>query len=435
MRNVKDGEVKKLEYHLQTAKGMICIRNRSKVFKRDAKGTPTHVLSILQDITHEVQLRNQLEERTQYAETIIDASVDQIFVLDTSFRIIAWNKKSEEKTGVKKETAIGRNFFDLFPKLADDTLIHDSYQDAMAGHYVQLPPKKAIYSGGVYERFYIPLKNAEGKTHAVLTIVHDISGMVSQSEELKELNKTLKQKNKELEQKNEEITHFSFVASHDLKEPLRKIHIFSNWLLEQEAEHLTDAGKSYAAKIAEAVKRMEWLIEDILVLTKIHSDKYNKDDVDLNEVLGDVKQDMAEQLLQTKATIEAVALPQIKGNKNQVFYLFKNIISNAIKFQHPDNKPQIKITSSVVKEKEGQTDEPVHKFLKLSFADNGFGFDSKYAKKIFQVFQRLHGRYEFEGTGIGLAICKKIMDNHHGFITADSEEGKGAVFHCYFPVL
>jgi len=252
--------------------------------------------------------------------------------------------------------------------------------------------------------------------------------------ELDELNQSLEQKNTELEQKNEEITSFAFVASHDMKEPLRKIHTFSDWLMVQETAQLSDKGKSLVEKINSAVNRMEILIEDILVLTKIHSDQRRKDDVNLNKVLQDVFDDMFETILLTQAGIHADELPIIKGNSNQIFYLFKNLIGNAIKFQKPGNVPQIQITAEIVAGEETNLSNPFNEYGKISFVDNGFGFDQRYAKKIFQVFQRLHGKHEFEGTGIGLAICKKIMENHDGMITVVSEQGKGSTFSCYFPL-
>jgi len=155
--------------------------------------------------------------------------------------------------------------------------------------------------------------------------------------------------------------------------------------------------------------------------------------VKLNKILKWAFDDMFEQITQTQTGIHSGELPTIKGNSNQIYYLFKNLISNAIKFQKPGNTPEIKITSEIVGG-ELCTPHPHNEYVKISFADNGFGFDQRYSKKIFQVFQRLHGKHEFEGTGIGLAICKKIMENHGGMIDVVSELGKGSVFSCYFPL-
>jgi light-regulated signal transduction histidine kinase (bacteriophytochrome) len=179
---------------------------------------------------------------------------------------------------------------------------------------------------------------------------------------------------------------------------------------------------------------MEQLIDDILVLTKIHSDIHKEENVDLNNVLKQVMDEMSDQIRETRTTVNSKKLPVIKGNSNQIFYLFKNLISNAIKFQKPGSVPEVTITSEIVNGNEVPISEAREEYLKISFIDNGFGFDKRYAKKIFQVFQRLHGKHEFEGTGIGLAICKKIMENHNGTIAVESEQGRGSVFNCFFPV-
>lgn len=433
MMEAVDGEVGMIEYRLHTVRGTTWVRNKSKAFKRSSDGIPTHLISVIQDFTEEVALRKELEERTHYAETIFEASVNQMLVLDKDFRILSWNRRSEEITGIKKEVAIGHGFFELFPKLKEDVVIYGAFQAAATGQLVQLPPKRALYTNGIYERFFLPLKNSQGETTAILLMVHDVSKMVKQSSELLELNKTLEKKNKELAQKQEEILHFSFVASHDLKEPLRKLYMFSDWLLQNELDQLSETGHGYLERMKEAVLRLELLIEDILVLTKIHADSHIADTTDLQEVLTKAKDELQAELNKSGAKIEADNLPVLKGNANQLLYLFKNLLSNSLKFQAKGNRPHIQITAAQVDGHEiGKGDD---EFLKLSFNDNGLGFDSRYTKKIFQVFQRLHTRHHFEGTGIGLAVCKKIMDNHNGYITANSSEGNGATFHCYFPLV
>ncbi|MGN6402164.1 MAG: sensor histidine kinase [Flavisolibacter sp.] len=427
-----------MDYRLKTKNGKtLWVRNRSKVFKRNTIGRATHMLSVLQDFTEEVQLRNQLIERSQYAEAIIDANIDRMFVYDKSFTILAWNKRSEAVLGIKKEQAVGRSLQELFPKLWADEALLNAFHKALEGEFVYLPAKRAIYANGYFERFYVPLKNSEGETYAVLNIIHDVSEMVFHSEELKELNKTLERKNKELEEKNEEISSFAFIASHDLKEPLRKLYTFSDWLLQRETEGLSETGKNYAKKIANSVKRMDMLIEDILILAKIDADKKTPNAIDLNAVLEAVIGEMKEYVKQRGAEIIAEPLPVIMANDNQIFYLFKNLLSNAIKFQAPGSQPVVKIKAEQIESSEinmakatAATD-----YFRVSFADNGVGFEAKYAKKIFQVFQRLHGNKEYEGTGMGLAICRKIMENHSGFIAVESEPGKGSVFSCYFPIL
>ena len=216
---------------------------------------------------------------------------------------------------------------------------------ALKGTFRHIPERRSIYGQGYSEMFFIPLKNAKGQADSVLLLAHDITRRILAAEELKELNKTLAQKNRELEEKSEEISSFAFVASHDLKEPLRKIHTFSDWLIQRESAHLSETGNRYAEKIVAASKRLTILIDDIMVLTKINSDKQRLTDIDLNIILERSKEELASEIENSKAIIVADELPVIKANDNQVFHLFNNLLSNAIKFQKPGNKPLINITA------------------------------------------------------------------------------------------
>ena len=178
---------------------------------------------------------------------------------------------------------------------------------------------------------------------------------------------------------------------------------------------------------------MESLIDDIQVLMHVHSDTEKFQDVDLSEVINETIKDLEENY--TDFEIEAPLLPILKANRNQVFLLCRNLIENAIKFRNPGTKAKIIITSVFLgsDDKPVKADEPGN-YFRLSFSDDGPGINEKYFKKIFQIFQQLPGEEVFSGTGMGLAICRKIMENHGGFIKLESGEGKGTVFHCYFPV-
>ncbi len=437
MRSAEGSAIRTIEYRLQTPRGLLWIRDRSKVFKRDKEGHPTHLLSVLQDLTKEMELRNQMLERSRYAETIIDSSIDRIMVYDADFNIIGWNKRSELGTGMSKEQMMGKNFFELFPRVTEDKVLTKAFRAAAAGNYTHVLARKGVYSPAFYEHFFISLKKEDGTTYAVLHTMHDVSHMVHQKEELRELNRILAQKNKELEEKSEEIGSFAFIASHDLREPLRKLHTFSDWLLQREGDRMSETGKNFIKKIALSVRRMDMLIEDVLTLAKIGSDRKREIKIDLNAVLERVVGNMKDYLREKGAELIVDVLPVISGNDNQIFYLFRNLISNAVKFQPPGNQPVVKIVFEQVEgSTEGYADPvPPGNYHKISFIDNGLGFEEHYFKKIFQVFQRLHNIEEYEGTGMGLAICRKIMENHNGYIRVKSQPGKGSVFCCYFPIV
>lgn len=230
--------------------------------------------------------------------------------------------------------------------------------------------------------------------------------------------------NKELTRSNEELQQFASVASHDLKEPLRKIQTFSDFIAENYGDQLQGA-RTYFEKIQHASSRMQTLIEDLLTFSRIGSPQ-NIQKINLNQVVNDVIADLEVQITNKSAIIRVDNLPQIEGSATQIRQLFQNLISNALKFQKKEETPIVEITA------EFDSTWNRHKIL---VKDNGIGFDEKYLDRIFTIFQRLHSRNEYEGTGIGLAVCKKIVEVHNGFLTATSKPGNGAVFIINLPAL
>lgn len=263
-------------------------------------------------------------------------------------------------------------------------------------------------------------RDARGNVTHLLSVLQDVTETKASERVLKTLNANLEKKAQELESANEEITSFAFVASHDLKEPLRKIHTFTNLLLTQETM-LSEAGRKNLEKLDSSVNRLNLLINDVLTLTKVHVENEKPAPTDLNRLLERLQREM--QGAWAGATIEVGSLPAILGMENQLFYLFKNLISNGVKFQEKGNVPLIQIAAL---QEDG--------YQKITVSDNGIGIEPDYHKKIFEIFRRLHSRTEYEGTGMGLSICKKIMEKHGGKITVESSPGKGTVFTCWFPL-
>jgi light-regulated signal transduction histidine kinase (bacteriophytochrome) len=253
--------------------------------------------------------------------------------------------------------------------------------------------------------------------------------------ELSKAERALKIQNSELEKINNELSAFAHVASHDLQEPLRKIQTFSDRIIKTEGQHLTETASGYINKIQNASSRMRGLIQDILIYSKTNNSTTEKEKVDLNDIIRDVVLEFEVKIEEQNAVIDCVgALPTVEVRKFQFHQLFLNLISNALKFSRSGIHPYIKITSSVAPADEVQdlaTSDDY--YYKITITDNGIGFDKQYADSIFEMFNRLHTKQEYEGTGIGLAICKKIVERHRGKIQAEGLPGSGATFNIYLP--
>jgi light-regulated signal transduction histidine kinase (bacteriophytochrome) len=241
----------------------------------------------------------------------------------------------------------------------------------------------------------------------------------------------------ELARSNAELQQFASVASHDLQEPLRKIQAFGNRLKDKYGETLADQGRDYLDRMQNAAGRMQALIDDLLILSRITTKAQPFIPVNLTQVTQEVLSDLEVRIQQTGARVEVGELPTIHADPVQMRQLLQNLISNALKF-HRDGEPQIvKIYSRQLVTPEGNQpieSSPVPELCQIIVEDNGIGFDEKYLDRIFNVFQRLHGRSEYEGTGMGLAICRKIAERHGGTITAKSTPGEGATFIVTLPL-
>lgn len=246
----------------------------------------------------------------------------------------------------------------------------------------------------------------------------------------------IEERNLELERNNKELASFNYVASHDLQEPLRKIQTFISRLEEKERDKLSNNGKLYIDRIKSSSGRMRSLIDDLLQFSRTNKSEESFEDANLNFLLETAKHDLAEIINDKRAVISSDKMPSMKVIPFQIKQLFLNLISNSLKYSRENVNPVIRITYS-------QTDAsflPKLKYSKfksyhtITVQDNGIGFEQSYADQIFILFNRLHGKNEYSGTGIGLSICKKIVENHHGYITAQGELNQGSTFTVYIPV-
>ena len=246
---------------------------------------------------------------------------------------------------------------------------------------------------------------------------------------------SLEQQNIELEASNKELEAFNYAASHDLQEPLRKIQTFVSRLSDKEYQNLSDSGKEFMVRINNSVERMRILIDDLLKYSKTTKTDKNFESINLNDLLENAKSDLLQSIEEKNAFIESQKLPIIKVIPFQIQQLFANMIGNSLKYSKEDTYPRIKIScKKVIAADEEQIPKMTKdKFYKITFKDNGIGFEQEYAEKIFILFNRLHNKNEYAGTGIGLAICKKIVENHKGFIFAKGKPNIGAIFTIYLP--
>jgi signal transduction histidine kinase len=247
-------------------------------------------------------------------------------------------------------------------------------------------------------------------------------------QKIKDLNRQLLETVDRLESANKELDRFAFMASHDLQEPLRKIRIFSDRIAEKYHEMFDNDGKLFIDRIQVAATRMQALITDILTISKISIMNDPYENSDLSALLAEVVKDNELFIQEKNATIEVAQLPNLLVIPGLIRPLFHNILGNALKYSRKDVPPYIKVYSEL-------SNAEGNPYCRIYFEDNGIGFDQRYADQIFGMFKRLHSNSEFEGTGIGLALCKRIVEEHKGFITARGRVNKGAVFTISLPVV
>ncbi len=369
-----------------------------------------------------------LANQKAFAELLVESSPDLIIGYDKNLNIIVWNKEYEDYSGFTKEQVLGKHVLKIFPQNNNETWM-SAIKEVLNGKSIHTPKVKLPFGEGHGEHFIVPLRNPDGEIFGMLSITRDIT-------ELVQATYSLEQKNEELERTNQELAYFSYVASHDLQEPLRKIQGFSGRILDREGESFSETTKDYFNRIISAASRMQRLIDALLDFSRTNTTEIIFTETNLNELLEEVKINLKENIKEKNADIESLPLPTLSIIPVQVQQLFSNLISNAIKYSKPAMSPQIKISADIVlgEDLKQRGGDATKKYHRITIADNGIGFEQKYAHKIFELFQRLHGKTEYSGTGIGLAICKKIVQNHKGFITATGNPDEGARFDIYLPI-
>ncbi|MEO7767254.1 MAG: ATP-binding protein [Ferruginibacter sp.] len=384
--------------------------------------------------TMELEMANNiLKEQKEFVETIINSSVDTIAVFNKNLEFVVINQHTEKIYKISKEAIVGKHVLDLFPQVKISGMYNDLLK-ALKGEPIHKLSYRSVVVNRYFETYYIPLKDVKENVYGVLVIGHDITDIIEANEKLKILNTQLVKSNLELEQ-------FAYIASHDLQEPLRKIQVFSELVMHN--LHKPDEAKMYFGKINSSASRMAELIKAVLNYSRLSKSGEVYTMVDLNIVLENIKTDLELIINEKDALITSPRLPFIEAIPFQMNQLFLNLLSNSLKFA--DRKPQISISTNLIAANElteyldknindQQTEPPIKSnYIELIFQDNGIGFELQYTQQIFTIFKRLHSNKNYTGTGIGLALVKKIVENHNGFIKVTSSPGEGSSFYIYMP--
>ncbi len=383
----------------------------------------------LKKINDSLETKNEeLVATKNFLQLILDSSVDFVGSMDHDLKFITANKKAGEIFKKEPDEIIGKSILALYPELKG-TDTHNEMLRALEGGSIHVTQRRGVFDPErFFEIFLIPLYENR-KITGIVTIVRDITALV-------EANESLKAKNAELESSNTELASFNYIASHDLQEPLRKIQLFSDRIKEESAAELPKKASQNFERITAAALRMRRLIEALLSYSVASRSEIEFEKIDLNKIVQDVKEQILEEDTATDIFIDAEKLPVANVIPVQFQQLIFNLISNSVKYRKRDADLVITITGETISgasiKKEFGADKD--KYFKITITDNGIGFSPEYSDKIFGLFQRLHAKNEYSGTGIGLAICRKIMNNHHGFIKALGRDGAGAAFELYFPV-
>ncbi len=407
----------------------------------DDKGKPLKLLGVVQDISAEKffseRLEKKVKERTEELETahqsllqansylqhIINLSPEPMQVLEPVF---------ENGELIDFRYKITNNAYAAYANTTPEKLRGKKVGEVFPGYFQTSSFLNIVrtYQSGITDSWEIHY-NLDGldiyNQMSATKFNDDVIVHFTDFTRLKNLELNLVEKLAELERSNANLEEFAHAASHDLKEPIRKIHIFTSKLKSQLHAQLTETDLENFSKIERASQRMGSLVDDLLDYSHVSQQPHQMEPVNLNEKINRVLEDLELDIQQRSGTIHIDNLPVVTGFRRQLQQLFQNLISNALKYSKSGIPPQIHISASLVNE-----DGKQYHLIKV--ADNGIGFDAIYSEKIFQIFSRLHNNSEYSGSGIGLSIVKKIVENHQGRIRAESEEGKGSTFFVYLPV-
>ncbi|MEM6645164.1 MAG: ATP-binding protein [Bacteroidota bacterium] len=371
------------------------------------------------------QKRSEEALRTSEANlrALFNNSVQSFVLLDLAGQVQAVNSVAQMHTQAMfgRVPQVGASFYDVMPDEDAASFRADFDRAVDGGTTVQ----ERRYRLGKHEVWY------ELSKSPVYDQDHDVIGVCFSAVDItdrKQVERERMRYTHVLEQRNQELQDFAYVASHDLQEPLRKIRAFTDLIAEDHGEQLSGEGPYYLERVGEAATRMSRLLSDLLAFSRVATHGRAFEPVDLNEVMVDVLSDLEYRIQETQAKVYVRRLPTVEADPSQMHQLLQNLVSNALKFSPPDQAPHVEVGLA-------ETAQAAADTVEVSVRDHGIGFAPKYADRIFSPFRRLHGRNSYPGTGMGLAICRRIVSRHHGTIRAEGVPGEGATFIIALPIV
>jgi PAS domain S-box-containing protein len=402
------------------------------VSAKSEQETPVYTRGIFRDVTTRINneakllsINKALTEREANLQQLLQRAPDAIIVIDMESTVTYWNPMAETIFGWLATEVLGKTLTNL--------IIPERYRQAhdngmkrylstgeirMMNRTVEIT---ALRKNGV--EFYIALTISTTRQNGQIAFIAFVRDINEQKKNILELN----EKKAQLEKSNEELEQFAHVASHDMKEPLRKIRIFTNMLTSDSQQALPANYKDIIERIEKAASRLTAMVEGILAYSSVKSQELIMEDVNLNAIVKTIENDLELIIAEKEASIRYADLPVIRAAPFLLYQLFYNLINNSLKFTRPDIKPEIEVTSSSIADSTGQ------RFVTIVVSDNGIGFSQQHAENIFKTFIRLHPKDKYEGTGIGLSVCKSIVEKHKGLLAAYGEENAGARFVITLP--
>lgn len=382
---------------------------------RDEQGKAIRMVGAMQDITWRKKAETDFINTLKEKNTILESIRDAFFAVDKNWKVTYWNKEAEKVLGRHKEDILNHNLWDVY----SSSVGSESY----GKYHLALETNQVVH----FEDYYPPLEkwyeiSAYPSDNGLSVYFKDVTERKLSEIRLRELNESIRKHVKELAVSNAELEQFAYVASHDLQEPLRMVTSFLTQIEKKYGNVIDDNGKKYIGFAVDGARRMRQIILDLLEFSKVGKTEDTQEDLNLNDLLSEILVLCRKQIAEKNAMIHAGKLPVIRAYKTPLRQVFQNLISNALKYSQQGIPAQIHISAIEFKN-----------YWQFIVSDNGIGIRKEYFDKIFVIFQRLHNKDDYPGTGMGLAVTKKIIENQGGKIWVESEEGKGSKF--YFTII